>query len=247
MVSVRICTPSRKLKSEFKNKFVISYIILDDSRFYVVLLRTVLHSRTLFLMSIDQELEPNIELPPYPKAGWWTTNYRKLEEWLSIKCFNNNGWYKVLTTIYLPLAAKSGMKLGRWDGDVYETILPFKKFNKNWYNAMAGAAILANTEIAGGMAIFKEVGEKYLVVCKELNYKFRLPCQTMAIYRVKILDDLKELVRTKPEFNLRMEIDVMAEIKNKRRKVGTSLVTFHITSKSFMAQRMHRKSQLKQA
>ena len=191
--------------------------------------------------------EGGIELPPYPDSGWWQTNYRKVEEWLSNRCFNDNLWYKALTTIFLPLAAKSGMKLGRWDGDVYETVLPFKRFNKNWYNAMAGAALLANTEIAGGMAIFKTLGEKYMVVCKELNYKFRLPCQTAAIYRVKVLDDIKELVRTKPEFNLRMEIDVMAVIKNKRRKIGTSTLTFHIASKSFMAQRQHRKSNIAQA
>lgn len=194
-------------------------------------------------MPAEQEETSSSVIPPYPDSGWWTTNYRKVEEKLSKLCFKNNFWYKILSSIFLPLAAKSGMKLGRWDGDVYEAVLPFKRFNKNWYDAMAGAAILANTEIAGGMAIFQDVGEKYLVVCKELSYKFRLPCQSKAIYRVKLLDDLQELMRTKPDFNLSMEIDVLAEIKNKLRKVGTSSITFHITSKSYMAQRMNRKTQ----
>ena len=139
------------------------------------------------------------------------------------------------------------MPLGKWvdgpDGEVYETILPFKKFNKNWYNAMAGAAILANTEVAGGMAIFKLVGEKYTVVCKELSYKFRLPCQSEATYRVKILDDIHNLMKTKPEFNLRMQIEVLAEMKNKMRKIGTSTVTFHVAAKSLMAQRIHKQKQ----
>lgn len=184
-----------------------------------------------------------IELPPYPPTHWWGRTYRKLEAKLSKLCFSNNFWYKILTTIYLPLAAKSKMKLGKQVGDVYETVLPFKKFNKNWYDAMAGAALLANTEIAGGMAIFQLVGEKYTVVCKEMHYKFKLPCQTDALYRVKLLDDIHKLMRTKPEFNLPMQIDVMAEIKNKMRKIGTSNITFHVAAKSLMAQRIYKAQQ----
>ena len=193
-----------------------------------------------------EELE-QIELPPFPETNWWGRTYRKIEAQLSKLCFDNNFWYKILTFKYLPLASKSGMPLGKWvdgpDGEVYETILPFKKFNKNWYNAMAGAAILANTEVAGGMAIFKLVGEKYTVVCKELSYKFRLPCQSEATYRVKILDDIHNLMKTKPEFNLRMQIEVLAEMKNKMRKIGTSTVTFHVAAKSLMAQRIHKQKQ----
>lgn len=184
-----------------------------------------------------------IELPAYPPTSWWGLQYRKLEAKLSNLCFNNNFWYKILTSIYLPLASKAGMKLGKQKGEIYETVLPFKKFNKNWYDAMAGAALLANTEIAGGMAIFATVGEKYTVVCKELSYKFRLPCQTDAIYRVKVLDDLQKLMRTKAEFPLRMQVDVMAEVKNKLRKVGTSSVTFHVAAKSLMAQRVYKAKQ----
>lgn len=188
--------------------------------------------------------QEGIELPAYPPTNLWGRIYRPIEAKFSKLCFESNFWYKILTTIYLPLAAKSDMKLGEWKGDVYETVLPFKKFNKNWYNAMAGAAILANTEIAGGMAIFKLVGEKYTVVCKELSYKFRLPCQSEATYRVKIIDDIHSLMKTKPEFNLRMEIDVLAEMKNKMRKIGTSTITFHVAAKSLMAQRIY-KSQLR--
>lgn len=184
-----------------------------------------------------------IELPAYPPTGFWGRQYRKLEQKLSKLCFNNNFWYKILTSIYLPLAAKAGMKLGRRKEDVYEAVLPFKKFNKNWYDAMAGAALLANTEIAGGMAIFQYVGEKYTVVCKELSYKFRLPCHSDATYRVRIIDDIQKLMKTKPEFNLRMEIDVLAEMKNKMRKIGTSNVTFHIAAKSLMAQRIYKAKQ----
>ena len=192
----------------------------------------------------NTELDPEqIELPAYPPTGWWGETYRKLEQKLSKLCFENNLWYKILTSIYLPLAAKAGMKLGKRNGEVYEAVLPFKKFNKNWYDAMAGAALLANTEIAGGMAIFQYVGEKYTVVCKELQYKFRLPCHSDATYRVRLVDDIEKLMKTKPEFNLRMEIDVLAEMKNKMRKIGTSKVTFHIAAKSLMAQRIFKAKQ----
>jgi len=184
-----------------------------------------------------------LELPPFPPTGAWGRFYRKVEQKLSKLCFENNFFYKILTAIYLPLASKAGMKLGERNGDVYETVLPFKRFNKNWYDAMAGAALLANTEIAGGMAIFQYVGEKYTVVCKELSYKFRLPCHSDATYRVKILDDIHKLMKTKSEFNLRMEIDVMAEMRNKMRKIGTSSVTFHIAAKSLMAQRLYKAKQ----
>ena len=161
----------------------------------------------------NTELDPEqIELPAYPPTGWWGKTYRKLEQKLSKLCFENNLWYKILTSIYLPLAAKAGMKLGKRNGEVYEAVLPFKKFNKNWYDAMAGAALLANTEIAGGMAIFQYV-------------------------------DIEMLMKTKPEFNLRMEIDVLAEMKNKMRKIGTSKVTFHIAAKSLMAQRIFKAKQ----
>lgn len=198
--------------------------------------------------STKQAASEQIELPAYPPTSYWGRIYRKLEMKLSKLCFNNNFWYKILTAIYLPLAAKSKMMLGKQVGDVYETTLPFKRFNKNWYDAMAGAALLANTEIAGGMAIFQLVGEKYTVVCKEMHYKFKLPCQTDAVYRVKILSDIHELMRTKPEFNLPMQIDVMAHIKNKMRKVGTSTITFHVAAKSLMAQRIHKaKQKAKQA
>lgn len=188
--------------------------------------------------------EEVIELPAYPPTSKWGEIYRRIEAKFSKLCFENNFWYKILTTIYLPMAAKSNMKLGIWKDDVYEVVLPFKRFNKNWYNDMAGAVLLANTEVAGGMAIFKLVGEKYTVVCKEMSYKFRLPCKSAATYRVKIVDDIHELLKTKIEFNLNMEIEVMAELKNKLRKIGTSRITFHVAAKSLMAQRIH-KSKLK--
>jgi hypothetical protein len=37
---------------------------------------------------------------------------------------------------------------------------------------MAGGALLANSEIAGGTYVFGICGSDYTVVCKQLNYTF---------------------------------------------------------------------------
>jgi len=37
-----------------------------------------------------------------------------------------------------------------------------------------------------------------------------------------------------------MEIEVLAEMKNKLRKIGTSNITFHVAAKSLMAQRIYK-------
>jgi hypothetical protein len=59
---------------------------------------------------------------------------------------------------------------------------------------MAGAALLGNSEIAGGMYVFGVCGGDYTVVCKHLEYKFLRPCFGPAEYRIKPKDDLHELV-----------------------------------------------------
>ena len=65
---------------------------------------------------------------------------------------------------------------GRIDAKTFEAYLPFRRFNRNWYRALAGGALLANSEIAGGMYVFGVVGGDYTVVCKNLNYTFLRPC-----------------------------------------------------------------------
>ncbi len=184
-----------------------------------------------------------IELPEFPPEGYFARQYRKLEVYFATLSLKSAFWHKVLTFIYLPISYRSGIKLGKEVDGCYEAVLPFKRSNKNWYGDMAGAVILANTEIAGGMAVFQYVGEKYTIVCKDLSFKFRLPCKSKATYRVRFIDDIQHFMRTKPEFNLRIEVDVIAELKNKLRKIGTSKVTFHIAAKGLMAQRIYKAKQ----
>ncbi|MEM1353966.1 MAG: hypothetical protein AAGH88_03690 [Planctomycetota bacterium] len=170
-----------------------------------------------------------------PPTGWWGEKYRRFETWLTRKSNESNGWHRLLAKLFLPLAYRSGIKLGQQTDDGYEAVVPFTSFNKNWYNAMAGAALLANSEVAGGMYIFNQVGPDYTVVCKELQYKFRLPCLGPAIYRVKPVDDIEELKRHKLEFNVTVEMQVVQAVRHKdqkERKVGKATATFHVAPKA---------------
>lgn len=171
-----------------------------------------------------------------PPTGWFGRQYRKFENWLTEKSTESNTWHRVLAWVFLPLAYRSGIKLGQQTNDGgYEAVVPFTTFNKNWYNAMAGAALLANSEVAGGMYIFNQVGPDYTVVCKELHYKFRLPCVGPAIYRVKPVDDIAELKKRKLEFNVTVEMQVVQAVHHKdekERKVGKATATFHVAPKA---------------
>ena len=171
-----------------------------------------------------------------PPVGWWGQKYRVFENWLTEKSTESNRWHRFLAWVFLPLAYRSGIKLGqRSDTGDYEVAVPFTTFNKNWYNAMAGAALLGNSEVAGGMYIFNQVGPDYTVVCKELNYKFRLPCVGPAIYRVKPVDDIAELKKHKLEFNVTVEMLIVQAVRHKdekERKVGKAVATFHVAPKA---------------
>ena len=171
-----------------------------------------------------------------PPTGWWGQKYRAFENWLTEKSTESNRWHRFLSWVFLPLAYRSGIKLGkRSESGDYEVAVPFTTFNKNWYNAMAGAALLGNSEVAGGMYIFNQVGPEYTVVCKELHYKFRLPCVGPAIYRVKPLDDIDELKKHKLEFNVTVEMQIVQAVHHKdekERKVGKATATFHVAPKA---------------
>jgi acyl-coenzyme A thioesterase PaaI-like protein len=157
-------------------------------------------------------------------------------------------WQRVCSMIWLPLAFRSGIQMKRVDEQTFQAVLPFKRFNRNWYNAMAGAALLANSEIAGGMYIMNLTGGDYTLVCKQLEYKFLRPCFGPAIYKIVPRDDLRTLIATGNEFNITIELDVIqqplvpqalarlkkhdklvARLASKERRVGRCVATFHLT------------------
>jgi hypothetical protein len=181
----------------------------------------------------------------------------RIESFISRLSTRNNFWHRVCSMIFLPYAFRSGITMRRLDGDTFQAVLPFRKINKNWYNAMAGAALLGNTEIAGGMYVFGFCGGDYTVVCKNLEYRFLRPCLGPAIYKIRPKTDIAALVKEGGEFDATVQLDIYQAItdprdpKNRKKKleqpeaekvvekekrVGRATAIFHATPK------LHQKS-----
>ncbi len=175
-----------------------------------------------------------------PKAGFWGRAVQRWDKRFSKLSTKNNFWHRVCSMIWLPLAYRSGIKFGKRAQDAdpdapFECVVPFSRFNKNWYKAMAGAALLANSEVAGGMYIFKACGGDYTVVCKHLSYSFRRPCMGPAIYRIVPREDIAPLVAHGGEFNITVDMTILQAVHHKderERRVGNSEATFHVTPKA---------------
>lgn len=160
----------------------------------------------------------------------------------------SNFWQRISSMIWLPYAFRSGIKMKRVDDRTFAAVLPFRRFNRNWYNAMAGAALLGNSEIAGGMYVFGIAGGDYTIVCKELTYKFLRPCFGPALYKITPREDIKALADQNKEFNAVIDMEIVqqgvlpkawgrkkpkdsmiARLAAKDRRVGRCTAVFHVT------------------
>lgn len=188
--------------------------------------------------------------------------FERAEAFVSNLSTRNTFWNRVCSLIWLPYAFHSGITMSS-DGKSHRAILPFRRFNKNWYNAMAGAALLGNTEIAGGNYVFKVCGGDYTVVCKHLNYRFLRPCLGPAEYNMTPLDDIDALVATGKEFNISIRMDIVQvlmpvgkkklaiqaerqeDTPHKPKRVGRCTATFHVTPKAHHKAKKLRKTHSK--
>lgn len=180
--------------------------------------------------------------------------YDRIEAFISRLSVRDNFWHSICSLIWLPLAFFSGIRLkmvdtatkafdsatSRAEGAVKQAqvtaraVLPFRRFNRNWYRAMAGGALLANSEIAGGMYVFGIVGGDYTVVCKHLEYKFLRPCLGPAVYRMSPREMVNDLVAAGGEFNVTVDMDILQQasrVGEKDKRVGQCVATFHVTPK----------------
>lgn len=158
----------------------------------------------------------------------------RVDAFVSRLAARNNFWQRLASLIWLPYAFKSGIRMKRIDASTFSAVLPFRRFNRNWYNAMAGAALLANSEVAGGMYVFGICGGEYEVVCKHLEYKFLRPCLGPAIYRISPREDVEALAIAGDEFNVTLDLDVVQQLGkpgSRERRVGKCVATFHVTPK----------------
>ena len=159
--------------------------------------------------------------------------YDRIEAFISRLSVRDNFWHSICSLIWLPLAFFSGIRMKQLDANSFAAVLPFRRFNRNWYHAMAGGALLANSEIAGGMYVFGVCGGDYTVVCKHLNYTFLRPCLGPAVYRMTPREDVHALKATGREFNITMDMEIQQQgFRGERdRRVGRCEAVFHVTPK----------------
>lgn len=162
---------------------------------------------------------------------------QRVEAWLSRLSTRNTFFQRAFSLVYLPFAWRSGISMKRLGESRFIAILPFTRFNRNWYNAMAGASLLGNSEVAGGLYLFARCGGDYMVVCKEMKYRFLRPCFGPAVYEVVRSGDLDERLKAGGEFNIDLEMDIRQQLRKKGKEllVGRCSITFHCTPKA-MAQ-----------
>jgi acyl-coenzyme A thioesterase PaaI-like protein len=175
-------------------------------------------------------LPPRTFKPIKPRHTW----FDKIEAFVSKLSTRDNFWHSICSFIWLPLAFFSGIRMKQLDATSFTAVLPFRKFNRNWYNAMAGGALLANSEIAGGMYVFGIAGSEYTVVCRELSYKFLRPCLGPAVYRISPVQDIHGLIATGKEFNITVDMEISQQgfrTSEHDKRVGKCEATFHVTPK----------------
>lgn len=177
------------------------------------------------------------------KRSW----IERAEAYFSRLATKNQFFHRLCSRIWLPFAYRSGISLlqaQRKDGTYrYVAVLPFTRFNRNWYNAMAGAALLGNSEVAGGMFLFAKCGSDYTVVCKQMNYRFLRPCFGPAIYEVVRSEEIDEKLKVGGEFNIDLEMEIRQQLRKRGREmlVGRCSITFHCTPKEMAKARRERK------
>ncbi len=175
------------------------------------------------------------------------TFWERTEAYITRLSTKNNFWHRVCSLIWLPFAFRSGISMRRISRDRFTAVLPFKRSNRNFYNAMAGASLLGNSEVAAGMFLFKHCGSDYAVVCKNMSYKFLRPCYGPAIYNVRDAEqvgtELSNQMSTRKEFNIEFTMDITQTLHKRGRevRVGRCEITFHCTPKSMMKERAARR------
>jgi acyl-coenzyme A thioesterase PaaI-like protein len=170
--------------------------------------------------------------------------YDRIEAFVSRLSMRDNFWHSICSLIWLPLAFFSGIRMKQLDATTIAAYLPFRRFNRNWYRAMAGGALLANSEIAGGMYVFGVCGGDHVVVCKQLNYTFLRPCYGPAVYRMTPRENIRQLLGKRQEFNITIDLDVLQQASRfgeRDKRVGRCEAVFHVTPNFVRKRRAARK------
>jgi hypothetical protein len=186
---------------------------------------------------VKPETREPVLLPPIASRipiGRLSRLYDKIEAFVSRLSVRDNFWHRICSLIWLPYAFFSGIVIKPVNAETYAAVLPFRRFNRNWYRAMAGGALLANSEIAGGMYVFGICGGDYTVVCKHLEYTFLRPCLGPAVYKMTPRENVRQLLSTGEEFNVTLDLEILQQVSSvgeRDKRVGRCEATFHVTPK----------------
>ena len=98
-----------------------------------------------------------------------------------------------------------------------EFIVPINKSQVLRLDVPVADLLVGNSEIAGGMFLLKECGSDYIVVCKEMKYRFLRPCFGPAVYDIVDSEDLESKLSGGDEFNIDLDIEIRQRLKKKGR------------------------------
>ena len=156
--------------------------------------------------------------------GWLN---RVLLQWSRKSIF----WYRFGLLLKLPLGFHSGIREVENGQADLAMLLPFRRFNRNWYGAVAGGSLLANVEIAAGTYLLQKYGSRAVIVCKEVSYKFLRPCFTHVVYYIRRQPEAELLKPEAEEFNVTLAVTI-AEWSprdgKRKRRIGKCTIAFHV-------------------
>jgi acyl-coenzyme A thioesterase PaaI-like protein len=190
------------------------------------------------------ELDSTVPPRAFISRGRLSRWYDAIEAFVSRLSVRDNFWHRVCSLIWLPYAFFSGIKIKAINADTYAAVLPFRRFNRNWYRAMAGGALLANSEIAGGMYVFGICGGDYTVVCKHLEYTFLRPCHGPAVYKMTPRENVHQLLSSGQEFNVTLDLEISQQVSHpgeRDKRVGRCQATFHVAPKILLKAKRDRR------
>jgi len=169
------------------------------------------------------------------------TFFQKIESFAARLSTKNAFWNSLLAFFCMPAVFLSGIRM-RFTAEHFEAVLPFRRFNRNSYGTMAGAALLGNCEVAAGGYLFYASEGQFQIVCKKLSYNFRYSCNGPVKYVVALNDQVKEMISALKPFTIDLateiyELDPKGQIK---RKIGTAIATFHARPLGYLRTRQRR-------
>ncbi|MBO1519949.1 DUF4442 domain-containing protein [Oceanisphaera pacifica] len=137
----------------------------------------------------------------------------------------------LLSWIFFPMVCKFGLRIN-YDPNNFYVEVPHKRFNRNAYGTIGGAALLANIELAAGAYLFMRTDGGHRLVCRNLSYRFRLPSTNGLHFKIEpVSQDIDEAITTGQPFNADLKVHVYTRGKQPGvpgRLIGRGDVTFHL-------------------